>query len=189
MPLEKGSMMRPHLLFAAALLAAMSGIEVQAGPICWLKSFGRTFKQNNMWPEPFIYADRDAVRAPFAIMVHNGWRRQNTLTDAHFELNGAELTEAGRLRIRWIVTQAPESAKTIYVLRTDDPERTAARIMAAEEAAAKYALGGVIPPVLETQKAYESTPADYIDEVDRKFRETTPDPRLPDAEESDAEGT
>ena len=37
------------------------------------------YHRNNCWPEPFIYADRRATRAPFQAMVNNGWQRQTTL--------------------------------------------------------------------------------------------------------------
>ena len=63
--------------------------------------------RNNMWPQPFIYADRAAVCLPFAIQVNNGWRMQNTIGDAYFDNATQELTVAGQAKVKWIVQQAP----------------------------------------------------------------------------------
>ena len=71
-------------------------------------SVARDTKRRNCWPEPFTRPDRYAVRAPFALMVSNGWRRQNLLGEHHFVDQGGKLTEAGRLKIRWILTEAPQ---------------------------------------------------------------------------------
>src|SRR5215212_7568651 len=37
------------------------------------------FNRNNAWPEPFLTADKVAVRTPWCIQTDNGWKMQNTI--------------------------------------------------------------------------------------------------------------
>lgn len=150
----------------------------------WLARFWHEFchdaYRNKIWPQPWIGPDRDAVVAPMQVMVANGWRRQNTINGHHFKEGTNELTEAGRFRVKWIVNSAPEAYRTIFVNRDDDPETTAARVAAVQEAAARYSYDGQVPMVVEVVDLHEGWPAGYIDLIDRKFRDSTPDPRLPE---------
>src|SRR6185295_13871400 len=43
------------------------------------------FLRNNSWPEPFLSADKIAVRTPFCIQVDNGWKMQNTIGSYLFD--------------------------------------------------------------------------------------------------------
>ncbi len=88
----------------------------------------RETKRRNCWPQPFVYADRQAVRAPMALMISNGWRRQNLLADHHFNPENGQLTEAGQLKIRWIATEAPRAHRTVYVRIAPTAAQTAARV-------------------------------------------------------------
>lgn len=145
----------------------------------------RDFQRNNCWPSAFIGSDRYAVRAPFVLMVNNGWRRQNMLAEHHFDEGTANLNEAGELKIRWTMTQAPLHHRTIYVRRAATPEETAGRIATVREFAAAYADPSQPPVVLETTLDASGWPAARVDMIDRRWMETIPDPRLPDAEGSE----
>jgi len=142
-------------------------------------SIARDIKRRQCWPEPFTEPDRTAVRAPMVIMVNNGWRRQNMLGEFHFEPATGQLTEAGRLKVRWIVTEAPQQHRIVYVHTADGNEETAARIAAVQLLAARYAPPGEMPPVLPTSISDQGWPADQVDLIGRKFLASTPDPRLP----------
>jgi hypothetical protein len=161
------------LLIAAGPLAAS---EFQQA----YHSCKQDFHRNNWWPEPFIWPDRASVCAPFAVMVHNGWRLQNTLAAHHFREGTAELTEAGKLKVMWIVTEAPASYRSIYVERADNPAVTSTRIQNVQTLAAGMAMEGVSPPVFETGIPARGWPADRIDAITRRAMDTMPDPRLPD---------
>ena len=119
----------------------------------------KQIKRRNCWPKPFVCPDRHTVRVPFAIMVNNGWRSQNMLADHHFEPNQAELTESGRLKVQWIVNEAPSQHRTIYVHRTKTPELTAARVNATQDMAAQLSLHGQPTMVLETNAPAPGWPA------------------------------
>lgn len=142
----------------------------------------RDFQRNNCWPEPFLAPDRLAARAPFALMVNNGWRRQNMLAEHHFEDGSATLNEAGELKTRWTMTQAPLEHRTIYVHRANTPQQTAERIETVRQYAAQFADSGQPPVVLETAVDASGWPATRVDMIDRRWLETVPDPRLPEAD-------
>ncbi len=153
------------------------------GLIDGFRGFGhsvfRDWQRNNCYPEPFLRPDRNAVRTPFVLMVHNGWRRQNLLNDYHFEKESSELNEAGQLKVRWILTAAPRHHRTIYVHRSGTPEEAAARIAAVQEFGAHFAEEGVMPEVFETTIDPLGWSADRVNMIGRRWVDSTPAPRLP----------
>jgi hypothetical protein len=168
-----------RLTIVAGLLAAWGAGEVRADWwSVWTDACRRDYRRNTCWPQPFIRPDREAVKQPIWCMIDNGWRRQNLVGDHYFTADSVALNEAGVLKIRWIMTQAPTARRTIFVERGMDPEQTAARIDAVQQAAAKLA-PGELPEVIETGLASYGWPADYIESVDQKFRATAPAPRIP----------
>jgi len=143
----------------------------------------RDFKRNNCWPSPFMAPDRQAVRAPFVVMVHNGWRRQNILGEYHFSPDNGELTEAGKLKIQWILTQAPKQHRIIFVHQAQNAEETAARIDAVQQLAAQLAPANELPEVVATHLNEAGWSADKIDRDNRDFYEkTAPKPPLPEVQ-------
>jgi hypothetical protein len=145
-----------------------------------LGSVVRDIKRRNCWPQPFVGPDRATVRAPFCVMVSNGWRRQNMLGEFHFDPGTGQLTEAGRLKVRWILTAAGDQHRLIYVHTAGKEEETSARIAAVQQFAAQIAPNDV-PPVMPTSISDDGWPADQVDLIGRKFQTSTPPPRLPAA--------
>jgi len=137
------------------------------------------YKQNRDWPYPYVYPDREVVRGTMSIIVANGWRTQNTLGDQYFVDEGSELSDAGKLKLRYIARLTPAQRRTVFVLESDDPTVTAARVEAVQTAMAHYLAAGEEPMVTTTRVPNLGSSADYIDQVERKFRDTTPDPRIP----------
>jgi hypothetical protein len=85
-------------------------------------------KRVAVWPEPFVRADRELVRDPFRTMADNGWRLQNTLSDDLFDRETQELTYAGRLKLRALLTQFPPHRRQVYVLEAATPADTGKRV-------------------------------------------------------------
>lgn len=154
----------------------------------WLRSWARDAQRNAAWPRPFIQADREAAVAPFAVMVAKGWERQNTLDSYHFNEKN-ELNEAGRRKVLQIVTTAPEQYRTIYIERSVDADISAARVAAAQDIAARYAVNREVPQVLESNIPFHGWPGEYADRIDTKFRDSQPDPRLPPMQMSSSSGS
>jgi hypothetical protein len=139
------------------------------------------FHRNNAWPEPFVTADRAAVRAPFCLMVDNGWKMQNTVGTYLYDPSTQRLNQAGEHLVKWIVQQAPRHRRVVFVLKGDTPEATAARIESVQLAVAKYACGGEMPPVVPTMTEPTGWPAQYVDQMTQQYQATIPAPRLPAA--------
>jgi hypothetical protein len=165
--------MRRFALILLALAAAWSpqGAEAQY--------FRKVFRRNNCWPQPFIIADRVAVRTPFAIQVNKGWCVQNTLHDEHFDEETGMLNEAGELRVRDILTENPADHRTVFVLQANKPALTTARHQSVEEFAAKIAENGEVPQIAGTRIRPRTSAADYINTIGTRYAQSTPDPRLP----------
>ncbi|HUG70908.1 MAG TPA: hypothetical protein VMM76_24380 [Pirellulaceae bacterium] len=135
----------------------------------------------NCWPEPFHHADRDLVRQPLMAMTDSGWRMENTLSDHLFDVEQHTLTQAGALKVRWIVTQAPPHRRTVYVLRGPTPDATLSRVDAVQTAITQLAPQGIRPEVLLTDVIPVGGSGDYFDAVDRALKDSIPPPRLPEA--------
>ncbi len=158
-------------------IAPMSGIKR-----LWHKFFTES-KRNNCWPHPFIYSDREMVRTPFVVMVNNGWKRQNTLGKYHFREDTNKLTEAGELKVRWILLEGPAHHRIIYIHRARAAEDTTQRVDAVQQLAIKLVPAGELPAVLQTDVGPAGWPAAQVDNIDRKFQSSAPNPRLPEATE------
>lgn len=155
----------------------------------FFSSIARDVKRRQCWPEPFTHPDRVAARAPYVTMVSNGWRRQNMLGEYHFESGTGQLNEAGKVRVRWILTAGPEQYRSIYVHRAETDQETSARIASVMRLAATISPKD-LPPVIPTSISDQGWPADSVDAIGRKWRATMPPPRLPaPASSSTSSGT
>jgi hypothetical protein len=167
-------------LATASLVAAAHPAQAQTWGDKWDKFWHRTkvdWHRNNAWPEPFISADRAAAREPFCIQTDNGWKMQNTVGSFLFDDNH-QLNRAGELLVKWIVTQAPQHRRAVFVLKADTADQTAARVASVNAAVAKYA-GPSVPPVMVTDTEPVGWSGAYIDAIAQQFQSTIPAPRLP----------
>jgi len=145
----------------------------------FLCSMGADAKQRNCWPEPYIYADRAAVHQMMAVQVCAGWERQNLLSEFHFLPGGNELTEAGQMRVQWIMNEVSEPHRQIYVHRANSPQETAIRMQTVQRFVAQFTYGGAAGvPVLESIRTDDGWPADRIDSLSRKAVTAALDPKL-----------
>jgi hypothetical protein len=124
--------------------------------------------------------DRQAAAAPFENFKDAGWRLENTLVEFLFT-EDQELTHAGVLKVRHILTQVPPHRRTIFVLKGDTREITERRVDAVQRAAADILPEGGLPAVLVTDQLPRGGSGDYLNMVNRKYRESIPAPVLPEA--------
>jgi hypothetical protein len=161
-------------------VVALTTLPLSADWLCdFCNSVARDTKRRNCWPAPFVCPDRQTVREPFAIMVNNGWRKQNMLGDFYFEPTTGQLTEAGKLKIRWIVFEAPEQHREIFVHIGQTNEETQARLAFVTAEAGSLAPQGQVPPIMQTSISDGGYPADRVDLIERKYQSSTPIPRMP----------
>ena len=136
----------------------------------------------NCWPEPFVHADRETVRTPLIAMTAAGWRMQNTLSDHLFDANSQLLTQAGKLKGHWIVSQAPEHRRTVFVLRGENERATRTRLDSVRQAMDRMTTGDQQAEVFVANIVPAGGSGAYFDEVDRQLKASVPPPRLPDRE-------
>lgn len=170
----------------AVLVATMLAISALSGTAHAqvLKNIFHTMKRdsvrNNLWPDAFVPTDRVAVRAPFALMVRNGWERQNLLADQHFKPGTDELNGAGKNKIKWVLTQATSPHRILYLQRTHRPEATARRLENVRQWAARYLPEEAEPPIELSDFDAVGWPAERVNRVQKEFSNSLPSPRLPE---------
>jgi hypothetical protein len=180
-------MRRITLVIAGLCVGGVSQLA-QAG---WGEFWHRVnvdFHRNNCWPHPFQEQDRDLIRAPLIAMTAAGWRQNNTLSDHFFSTDDHAINQAGELKIRWIVTQAPPHRRTVFVLRGGTQQATNARVTAVQRIVDRYAGPGEQPAVVVTEMNPPGASGDYFDQVDRQFKQSIPAPRLPSMDGAAAAG-
>jgi hypothetical protein len=146
------------------------------------------YHRNCHWPQPFIYPDRDAARAPFETMVIKGWQRQNTLGDYHFDPNTHALNRAGEMRVRAISLGVHPERRTVLVYRGATPEITAARMASVERYTTHLAPQGELVGVMDTGIAPAERAGDQIDQIQNRVISSTPNPVLPPFQAAGAPG-
>jgi hypothetical protein len=138
---------------------------------------GIDYARNNSWPQPFRGLDANAVVAPFEVMRNNGWREHNTVGTALFSAQHG-LSEAGQLKVQWIVTQAPQSQRVVYVKSGRSSEETSARVESVQLAVSQLIPSGPLPQILVTDIEPTTSSGAYQTLVHRALVKTTPTPRL-----------
>ena len=180
-----------RVFFAVGAFAVLSlgACDVWAQHPHVFQKWGNEWVRNVVWPEPFQTRDRLAVRAPFGVMIEKGWQLQNTLGDYHFDSETQQLTRAGELHLRWIVTQAPENRRTVFVLRGHNEAATSVRIDTVQQSVAQLQPSGALPAVVQTTVAPPTSPADVVDDVTQKAGKARPAPVLPAATSGGGSGS
>ncbi len=163
---------------ALTLVAVGYATPLVAGEIGdFLSSIAKDTKRRNCWPAPFVYADRDMYHQVMAVQISAGWERQNLLSEFHFLPGGNELTEAGRMRVQWILNEAPELHRQIYVHRGNSPQETAMRMQAVQRVVDQSAYVANVP-IIESTRTDDGWPADRIDTIGKKAATSALDPKL-----------
>ncbi len=185
--------MARRLALMVFLISLFCGVPRAHAQFTWFHVFCDSvktdFKRNNCWPEPFEGPDRATVRAPFYVMVHNGWQLQNTISNYHFDEATGELTVAGQNKVFWIVNHAPKYHRTVYVQMSRDPVVTAQRLQTVLAIAQSYSAPGSLAQVQPTIDEPPSWNADQVGFVNAAFEASAPPPRLPAASSSTSTGT
>jgi hypothetical protein len=164
---------------AALLGLAMFATTTQAGWLDdWLRSIPQDFASRNAWPEPIVQSDRQVTQTPYEAMTARGWERQNMLVDYHFEDGSLHLTEAGRLKVRWILTEAPPQHRVIYIHRGEDVQQTTLRVATVQALVPQIAPEAAGVPILVTTLSSEGNPADRVQFVNTEFAKSQPKPQL-----------
>ncbi len=178
------------IVFVLTLFSAVPRAQAQ---FMWFHaakdSIVTDFKRNNCWPDPFVCPDRVTVRAPFNVMVQNGWQLQNTISDYHFEESTGELTVAGKNKVFWILNHAPKQHRVLYVQKSREPDVTVQRLQAVQALAGVYAPSGTMARVEPTINQPAGWTAERVGFVTQAFETSAPAPRLPGGSSSSGGGS
>jgi hypothetical protein len=137
----------------------------------------RVLRLNLDWPAPYLQQDRASVNAHYAAMTECGWKTQNMMCDYHFAPSAGKLSQAGELRLRWILTQAPPQHRMVYVQKAGTPEETNSRIDAVQRFSQQ--IQGTLAMVTETDLDTPGRPAEQVDLISRAALNSMPSPVLP----------
>ncbi len=149
------------------------------GPLkAFLRHVIEDWRENNCWPNGLPELDRHQVHSTLETQIQNGWRRQNLLSDFHFQPETGQLNPAGQEKLRWILWEAPEKHRMVYVARAPNASETAARMASVQKAATDLVGDRPLPPILVSELSPPGWPSSQVDAIHRKFQETTPAPRL-----------
>jgi hypothetical protein len=185
--------MTKSLLYALAPLAALmsasavyaqncaggcSQCQASCGPT-QMQSYHDSYYMNQTWPRQYMAPARRGICQSFELMVANGWRRNNLLGKYDFDPKDGSLSEAGRLRVEWILTQAPPQRRTIFVQRGLDQQQTSLRVEAVQTLAANMYPSMGPADVQETIMQDYGRPAASVDAVFTGFSANQPLPVLP----------
>ena len=165
--------------FLVALFVLAMAWPVAAGDGLLCNLVGKDFKRRNCWPQPFACQDLPTVYAPFAVQTMNGWERQNMIGSQYFDGETGQLTEAGRLKVQWVMFEAPEQYRTLYVRRNSSAEVTASRLNTVREYVATLASEAAPAQVVMSNMPDDGASAARVDFVNRKFAASAPEPKLP----------
>jgi hypothetical protein len=183
-----------YSLVSAAMLAAVVvtpalGQDCSRGNTCGYKcgpalgaqndTCEEAYIDNSIWPRQYINPARRGICQATELMTRNGWRRQNLLGKYHFDETGEKLTEAGRLKVDWILTQAPPQRRTVYIERAGEAEQTAQRIEAVQQLVTNMTPTGANADVQETHVRDEGHSAATVDAVFTGFSQNQRTPSLP----------
>lgn len=149
-----------------------------------------SFHYNLIWPNQYIQPSRRGICQAYATMVNNGWRRNNLMGSYHFESSEKqELSEAGRRKAQWILTQAPPNRRTIFIERAADDVRTAERVQALQDYAANSVPNSAPADVQESHLRLEGHSAGAVDAVFTGFSQNQLPPVLPESGEGGSSGS
>jgi hypothetical protein len=156
---------------------AQYGCCCNSGSVC--EAYWSGYCANVMWPTIFVPPARRGVCETYAVMINNGWRRQNLLGDYHFEPETNQLTKAGELKVKWILTQAPPNRRSVFVQRAENEMQTASRVAAVHRLASSMspAVGAI--DVNDTHIVAEGHGAGAVDNMFVGFQANMPPPVLP----------
>ena len=141
--------------------------------------FRAGYDANVQWPSRYTPSARNSICSAYSAMVNNGWRRQNLLGDYHFNRDTNELTHAGKLKVNWILSQAPAQRRSVFVQRAGKELETTTRLASVHDYAGKMSSVVAQVDVQDTHIVAEGHPASSVDSVFVGYEKNRLPPVLP----------
>ncbi len=142
----------------------------------WYRS---VYDMNSMWPRPYVIPAQNTVDVMYEAMINNGWRRQNLLGKHHFDTDTQQLTQAGKLKVEWILTQVPPQRRNIFIERGTNESQTSIRIESIHQHTASMSPAQGPVSVTDTHLVSEGHPAAAVDAMFTGYQSNKLPPVLP----------
>jgi len=136
------------------------------------------FHAEHYWPLPYICDDRQYVRTLIARQEDAGWVNNTTLYEYHFEPDTQELNRAGRLHILWVMRNAPQHRRILYVQTADNVRQTDLRLASTRVTTADIVGSAAPPPIIPRVTSPLGRNATEVDAIQRSNRDSQPVPRI-----------
>ncbi len=143
------------------------------------QQFSHKFHAVHYWPHPYICQDRQYVASIMDRQITNGWVMSTTLYEYHFDPTTDELTQAGRLRLRWILQSVPDKYRLAFVQTAESSEASQRRMTSVRSEAVAMVGDGNVPPIMLRVTSPLGRPAIEIVNIRRAELQTQPAPRIP----------
>jgi len=170
--------MRRLFVVVTVIASACGSVAMAQCPPTGGSSCKYDYYRNKMWPAPFTAADTNSVVAIFEQQRTNGWRLHNTLSSSMFDSTTNCLTEAGRAHVKWIVTQAPQNRRVVFVLQDANQQLTATRVESTQLAISELVPVGPLPQIYLTDREPFGSSGVYQTAIHRAMANSVPSPRL-----------
>jgi hypothetical protein len=136
-------------------------------------------QRNNAWPKPFVCHDRWACYAMLQMNVTCGWEVAHTLTDTHFDLESNQLNSAGKAKVAWIMQNAPQDQKGIFVYQAIPGGEVETRLDSVRQWTEQWYSHLGPAHVAFTQRLPNNMSGAYSEAISLNYLQSLPTPALP----------
>jgi hypothetical protein len=142
------------------------------------QEFSHRYHASHYWPWPYNCQDQAYVRNITAMHVENGWINETTLYEYHFHEEIHELNHAGQMQLRWILENAPEHHRVVFVQAGLGPHATQARLAAVRNNAVALIGEENLPPIIQRVATPYGRPALEVNRIRQAEIGSMPVPRI-----------
>jgi hypothetical protein len=148
-------------------------------PKCPPMTCPHIYHAEHYWPWPYLCTDRAVVLDMTHAQEANGWLSETTLYEYYFNPDTNELTQPGKMQLRWILDYVPTNFRTVWIQQVDDPQAGQVRMNNVRRVATQIAGANNVPQIQWRVAMAPSRPAIEAEAIRRKELQTIPTPRIP----------
>ncbi len=136
------------------------------------------FHAAHYWPLPYVCQDRQSVQEFISTQEEAGWENATTLYDYHFDNDDQSVNRSGRIQLQWILRNAPEHRKIVYVQAARDVTASNRRVASVQVEISEMVGVENSPPVMLRVTSPLGRPALEVDTIQRNAQDSQPVPRI-----------
>ena len=136
------------------------------------------FHAAHYWPYPYVCEDRQSVQDYISSQEDAGWENATTLYEYHFNADDHTVNRSGLIQLQWILRNAPEHRKVVYVQVADDVTASNYRLANVQAEISEMVGLENSPPVMLRVTSPLGRPAREVDTIQRNAQDSQPVPRI-----------